>query len=165
MAKSNRWLDTDQEGKKFYAPRPEQCVKLLSVVGDVDAELYLEAIETDKLNFKRNQEWSTWREIHRYPAWATVEKVDDEVWYHHHHCGRSTNDLAEVTSYQILSVEMDGVCVSVLQEDWIEGSKSWRSIAIQKDDSVNLMMLSKHLTQAIEWQETERFYFGIVLEK
>ena len=75
------------------------------------------------------------------------------------------NDLAEVASYQILSVEMDGVCVSVLQEDWIEGSKSWRSIAVHKDDAVNLMMLSKHLTQVVEWQETERFYFGIVLEK
>ena len=159
----DRWLDTDQEGKKkFYAPRPEQCAKLLSVVVDVDVELYLEAIETDKLNFQRNQEWSTWREIHQYPAWARVEKVDDEVWYHHHHCGRRTNDLAEVTSYQVLSVEIDGVCVSVLQEDWIEGEKSWRSIAVQKDDSVNQLILATHFTQVTDWQETERFHFGII---
>ena len=63
----DRWLDKAQEGKKkFYAPLPEQCARLLSVVDDVDAKLYLEAIEADKVNFQRNQEWATWREIHQY---------------------------------------------------------------------------------------------------
>ena len=45
----DRWLDTAQEGKKkFYAPRPEQCARLLSVVGDVDAELYLKPLKRIK---------------------------------------------------------------------------------------------------------------------
>ena len=125
------------------------------------SKLYLEAIEADRLNFHRNQEWATWREIHQYPEWATIERVDDEVWYHHHHCGRRTTDLAEVVSHQILSIEIDGASVSVLQEDWKEREQYWRSIAIHKDDAVTLTMLTSHFTQIVDWEETERFYFGI----
>ena len=48
----DRWLDIAQEGKKkFYAPRPEQCARLLSVVDDVDAELYLEGNRVGYVEF------------------------------------------------------------------------------------------------------------------
>ena len=158
----DRWMDTDQAGKKkFYAPRPEQCTRLLSVVG-VDVGLYLEAIEEDKTNFKRTQQWSGWQEMHSYPEWATVEDKDDEVWYHHHHCGRSTRDLSEVISHRVVSIEIEGRTLAVLLEDWKEGDRSWQSIAVPKGDSVNQTMLEKQFPLATEWQETDCFYFGII---
>lgn len=158
----DRWMDTDQaDKKKFYAPCPEQCTRLLSVV-DVDVGVYLEAIEEDKTNFKRTQQWSEWQDIHRYPEWATVEDKDDEVWYHHHHCGRSTRDLSEVISHRIVSIETEGQSLSVLLEDWKEGDRSWQSIAISKGDSVNQTVLENQFPLATEWQETDRFYFGII---
>ena len=61
--------------------------------------------------------------------WASLETIDNEVWYHHHHCGRRTTDLAEVVSHQVLSVEIDGIGVSALQEDWKDREQCWRSIA------------------------------------
>ena len=159
-------LSADQAGKKkFYSPRPEQCKRLLDVVGDVAPEPYFEAIEADKLNFKRTQQWENWREIHRYPEWATLEDKNGVVQYHHHHCGRVTTDLAEVTAYEVIVQDIKGVRVSLLQEDWIDGEKSWRSIAIPKDDSVNQSMLSEYFPQTTEWQTTERFYFGIIQEQ
>ena len=157
----DRWLDTDQEGKKkFYAPRPEQFARLLSVLGDVDATLYLGAIEADKVNFHRNQEWAAWREIHQYPEWATIEKVDDEVWYHHHYCGRNTADSAEVVDYQVQLVDINGQMISVLQEEWQDQGVRWISITIPKG-GVNQNSLESHFSNVGDWSETEHFYFGV----
>lgn len=157
----DRWLDVDQEGKKkFYAPRPEQCARLLSVVGEVDLAPYQDAILVDQQNFKRLQQWSAWQEIHRYPEWATLEEEENTLWYHHHHCGRSTTDSAKVVSHQVQSVEINDRSISILHEEWHDQDKRWISIAIPKGD-LSQSILEAYFTDIRHWSETDRFYFGI----
>lgn len=157
----DRWLDIDQEGKKkFYVPCPEQCVKLLSVVGEVDVVAYQEAILADQENFKRIQQWAAWQEMHRYPEWATVEEEGDILWYHHHHCGRSTTDTAEVVSHQVQRVEINDQAITILHEEWQDQDKRWTSIAIPKGD-VTPKSLKIHFSNIQDWSETEHFYFGV----
>ena len=100
-------------------------------------------------------------EIHRYPEWATLEEKDEILWYHHHHCGRSTSDTAEVISHQVQSVDINGQMVSVLQEEWQDQDKRWTSIAIPKGE-LNQESLKDHFSHIVEWRETERFHFGLI---
>ena len=87
-------------------------------------------------------------------------RKDGVLWYHHHHCGRSTTDTAEVVSYQVQSVDINGQMVSVLQEKWQDQDKRWTSIAIPKGD-VNQKSLESHFAHIREWSE-KRSIFSIL---
>ena len=73
--------------------------------------------------------------------------------------GRSTTDTAEVVSYQVQSMDINGQLISLLCEEWKDQDKQWTSIAIPKGD-VHPKSLESHFAHIREWSETEHFYFG-----
>lgn len=163
----DRWLDTSQAGqKRFYAPTTDQCRLLLSGLEGEDVEKYLAAIESDKRNFNLLKQWNSWREIHHYPVWASLEHQNDTLVYHHRYCGRSIDERAEVVRYKIHSMNVDGILVTMLEEEWVLEEKTWIGFAIAKTNierrSAKQLFTDLDLDVDMdEFHETENFYYGI----
>ena len=161
----DRWLEIEKKKKdSIYLPTEEKCRRLLSnFSNDVVVEA-LEAINKDISISNDWKEWLTWEDIYEYPDWASVVLTTEGKRYHHHYCGRDTDDLSEVLSTKFINYHLDERNITILQENWKNKDQHWISFAISIDEhltSEDLSTLEKKLEHSLIWNQTERFYFGI----
>jgi len=168
----DRWLNNIQsKDERLYLPQKYQLKKLCSAIIDPPIHELEAAISADRENFKRKKQWQQWQLMFSYPEWATLEFKNDGTWYHHHHCGRSTHDRAEVTTVQMLQIPYQDRHIDILMEHWKQETASWKSYAltIEQVNTIPATALQSIMEQLIKepfhWKHTAKFHFASTQEK
>ena len=162
----DRWLQrTGSKRDRLHQPTKEQLQTLSTAIDSPPMELLQESIQADLEHFQKRKEWENWRLFHTFPQWAHVEVKADGLWYHHHHCGRATHDLSEVTKIESVHVNVQEDTIPVLVEHWKNKERVWKSYALCHahltiaEETIKKKV--EALTQSpLSWFKTDRFLFG-----
>ncbi len=156
-------------------PSDLQLEALFTAIDDAPTEALRDALAHDRLHLTRQREVRRWRPRLAYPDWATREDAWDGPWYRHHHCGRTTHDLAYLSQApEVVTLLERGERVTALVERWRWCDLRWSSLAVPTGVPLNRPLsefsgsiraaLGAEAFDKLRWAQTDSFTFVTVGE-